>query len=274
MQRVLRFEIKQNLRRAARIYVKSQDMKLSYGYFHADDPSTFDGWDKLSPEQITELTLFIQNIEAVNTLFGEKESSKLIDFRFRLPIDLVAVINELTSIISDKKIEFNLFESAITGMMQQLKIAVAHLPDDTKRKALTILDKVGLAEYKKQDLSSQIQAVFSELLALHNKSEKLHEKAKVLFEKNKSYSPRAIEGMAKGETLPSKWLVACAIDLLLDERHSVMEAVLSENDLFVLWAKPLLDHGIPQQIVISKAEKIGLTSMEALIKNYKKIKHK
>ena len=74
-----------------------------------------------------------------------------------------------------------------------------------------------------------------------NKSEKLHNKAINLFGKDKSYSPKAIEGMAIGETIPSKWLVACAIDLLADQKPAIVKAVLSNDDLFMLWAKPLLD---------------------------------
>lgn len=181
-----------------------------------------------------------------------------------------STINELTSIVSDEQIEFNLFESAITGMIQQLKIVTTRLPDDAKHQALAILDKVGLAEYKKLDLSFQTQAIFSELLALHNKSEKLHEKAKTLFQKDKSYSPRAIEGMAKGETLPSKWLIACAIELLFDEKQPIIETIISEDDLFMLWAKPLLDHGFDRNVLASKAREIGLALIETKIKSYKK----
>lgn len=177
-----------------------------------------------------------------------------------------STINELTSIVSDEQIEFNLFESAITGMIQQLKIVTTRLPDDAKRRALAILDKVGLAEYKKLDLSFQTQAIFSELLAQHNKSEKLHEKAKTLFQKDKSYSPRAIEGMAKGETLPSKWLIACAIELLFDEKQPIIETIISEDDLFMLWAKPLLDHGFDRNVLASKRAKLDWHSLKPKLK--------
>ena len=75
MKKVLRFEMKQNLRRPTRIYVKSPDLKTSYGYFHADNPSSFDGWSLLTEEQTTELALFIQNIEAINALLGSEASN-------------------------------------------------------------------------------------------------------------------------------------------------------------------------------------------------------
>ena len=270
MKKVLRFEIKQNLRRPARVYVKSPDLKISYGYFHADNPSAFEGWGKLSSEQTIELKLFIQNIDAINTLLDKDSSSSLIDFRFRLPIDFVATINELGSLLVQEGIEFNLFESAITGMIQQLKIATAKLNDKEKRQALTMLDKIGLADYKKLDFTQQKQAVFSELLAIHNKAEKLHEKALHLFKKDKSFSPLAIEGMATGDSdmIPSNWLVACAIDIIIDEKLSILKAVLSDNDIFVLWAKPLLDNGFNERDLIKKVRELKFHGLETKINEY------
>ena len=268
MNKLLRFEVKQNLRRASRIYVKSHDLKINYGYFHTDNPASFDGWALLSPEQSNELNLFIQNIEAVNSILGIDASNKLTDFRFRLPIDLISAINELNLLLIKEDVKINIFESAVTSMIQQFKIATTKLHDEKKHQALTILNKVGLADYKKLDLSSPIQAVFSEILAIHDKSEKLHKKADLLFAKDKSYSPKAIEGMATGETTPAKWLVSCAIDLLIDERLPILKSMLSGNDIFMLWAKPLLDNGVNQETLIAKTVAINLPDVKVKIINY------
>lgn len=269
MKKLLRFEIKQNLRRASRIYVKSHDLKITYGYFHTDNPASFDGWELLSPDQNSELNLFIQNIEAVNAILGNNASNKLTDFRFRLPNDLITAINELNLLLTQEGIKINLFESAITSMIQQLKIATTKLHDEKKYHALTILNKIGLADYKKIDLTSPIQAVFSELLAIRDKSEKLHEKARVLFDKDKSYSPKAIEGMATGETTPAKWLVSCAIDLLIDERLLILKSMLSGNDIFMLWAKPLLDNGVNREKLTAKICAMELPDVEEKVMEYR-----
>ncbi len=63
-----------------------------------------------------------------------------------------------------------------------------------------------------------------------------------LFDKDKSYSPKAIDGMATGGSAPSKWLVACAIVILLDEKPKILKSILTDDDLFMLFAKPLLDN--------------------------------
>lgn len=268
MKKLLRFEIKQNLRRPTRIYVKSQDQKIIYGYFHTDNPESFDGWEQLSQEQQVELQLFIQNIQAINTCLGKEASNKMIDFRFRLPLDFVETIHEISKLLAEDDIKINLFESALTGMIQQLKIGTAKLLDEKKNKALILLDKIGLAEYKKLDMTAQIQAVFSELISIRDRSKKLHEQALLLFEKNKSYSTNAIAGMAKGESIPSKWLVACAIEILRSEKPQILQVTLSDNDLFMLWAKQLLDQGHDVNNVLNKAHFLNKEELIHKIEQY------
>ena len=65
MNKLLRFEIRQNLRKPSRVYVKSVDLKVIYGSFQINEPDSFDGWDKLSINETIELKQFMQNITAV-----------------------------------------------------------------------------------------------------------------------------------------------------------------------------------------------------------------
>ncbi len=148
----------------------------------------------------------------------------------------------------------------ITSIIQQMKIAISKLSGESKEQALELLDKANLAHYQKIDYSNQIKAIFSELQAVHNRSEKLHQKAINLFDKDKSYSPMAIKGMAQGETTPSKWLVSCAIDILIDERKESLESMLSADDLFMLWAKPLLQSTLSKENIFDRATSIDSTN--------------
>ncbi|HDV5714149.1 TPA: hypothetical protein RJG04_002906 [Legionella pneumophila] len=91
----------------------------------------------------------------------------------------------------------------------------------------------------------KIQAIFSELLSIHNKSEKLHQKAKMLFSKDKSIAPKTIEEIAKGELSTSKWLVACAVEILLEEKPDIVQKILADDDILFLWANPLLKNNRP-----------------------------
>lgn len=267
MKKLLVFEIKHNLRRAARVHVKSPDLKVIYGSFSADDPSVFDGWDGLTIEQTIELKQFIQNLNAVHDHLKPEPNNPLTDFRFRLPVNVINTLNSLSAICQEEGIELNVYDSMVLNIVQQMKIATTKLSNDSKSEAFQLLDKAGIAEYKKQDYRSQTQAIFTELLNIYNKSERLHEKAKSLFNKDKSYSPKSIESMASGEINPSKWLIACAIDVLIDDNIDISRT-LSEDDIFMLWAKQLLDNSIQTAKVIDKAKGIGAEGLLRKINDY------
>ena len=253
MKKLLRLEIKQNLRRPPRVYVKSTDLKTIHGSFHVDNIEGFNGWDQLSVAQKVELKQFMQNVKAVYDLLTPSPANTLTDFRFRLPYEFIELLENIEIICHQNDVELNIFDAMITSIIQQLKIAVSKLSGENKEQALQLLDKAHLAEYQKIDYSQQTQAVFSELQAVYDRSEKMHQKAINLFGKDKSYSPLAIKGMAEGETTPSKWLVSCAIDVLIDERKETLESMLSEDDLFMLWAKPLLKNDHSTENMIAKA---------------------
>jgi hypothetical protein len=267
MKKLLVFEIKHNLHRAARVYVKSPDLKVIYGSFSTDNTSIFDNWDKLTIEQTIELKQFIQNLNAITDHLKPIANNALTDFRFRLPVNVINTLNALSVICYQEKIELNVYDSMILNIIQQMKVATTKLSNGAKAEALHLLEKAGIAEYKKQDYHSQIQAIFTELLNIHNKSEKLHEKAKLLFDKDKSYSPKAIESMATGESNPSKWLVACAIDVLIDEQINLSETI-SPDDLFMLWAKQLLDNDTQTSILVDRAILSGNKRMVGKINDY------
>ena len=267
MKKLLVFEIKHNLHRAARVYVKSPDLKVIYGSFSADNTSAFDGWDKLTIEQKIELKQFIQNLNAVTEHLKPEANNALTDFRFRLPVNVINTLRSLSVICHQEGVDLNVYDSMVLNIVQQMKVATTKLSANAKAEAFNLLEKAGISEYKKQDYRSQIQAIFTELSNIHNKSEKLHNKAKLLFDKDKSYSPNAITSMATGESNPSKWLVACAIDALIDEQVN-LSRTLSEDDLFMLWAKQLLDNNIQAGILVNRAILLGNDRLIDKINSY------
>lgn len=267
MKKLLAFEIKHNLRRPARVYVKSPDLKTIYGSFSLDNTSAFENWEALTLAQQTELKQFIHNIDAVNKHIKPEVNDVLTEFRLRLPISLIHALNELSIICNKENVELNVYDPIILNIIQQMKISTAKLSNENKAEAFSILEKANIAEYKKIDYSSQIQGIFAELLHVHNKSEKLYEKAKSLFGKDKSYSPKALESMASGESNPSKWLVSCAIELLLDEGNEVNN-LLSEDDLFMLWVKPQLDQNLEKKSIVQKLSHMNLDGLNERVRNY------
>lgn len=245
------FTVKRNLNKPPKIYVLSSDKKTTYGSFTADNFTQFKNWEQLNPEETIELKQYMNNMAAIERYFSTKALNEQQDFRVRLPESYIQSIHEISLLCLEANQNIDVYDAMISASIQYLKIITGQLPEEQKHKALTVLDKIGLADYKKVDLSLKIQAVFSELLSIHNKSEKLHQKAIELFHKDKSIAPRTIEEIAKGETT-SRWLVSCAIDVLLEEKPELVRKILSDDDLIFLWAKPLINEKCPREKLTDK----------------------
>lgn len=141
MKKLLRFEIKHNLRRASRVYVKSTDSKVLYGSFHMDKPDSFEGWDKLSIKQTIELKQFMQNINAVYKHLHPALPLTLIDFRFRLPYEFIETLDQISIICHQHNVDFNIFDPMIKSITRQITVAVSKLTGQSKKQATDILDK-------------------------------------------------------------------------------------------------------------------------------------
>jgi hypothetical protein len=260
----LSFAVKANMNKPPRVHVQSADKKTTYGAFQANDCSEFNSWEKLSPEETIELKQYMNNLIAIEHYFSTQSLGEQKDFRIRLPGSFIQAISELSVICLEEGISLDVYDAMISAAIQQLKIKTSSLSDDKKQRALAILNQIGLAENSKPDVSLKIQAVFSELLSIHNKSEKLHQKAIALFNKEKSIAPKTIEEIAKGKLSTSRWLVTCAIEILLEEKPDILQKTLSDEDILFLWANPLLKNNIPKEELFKKLE--SLTNCESLIK--------
>lgn len=265
--KTLIFNVKRNLKKPPKIYVLSPDKKITYGSFSSDNPSEFNGWDSLTPEQAVELKQYMQNMRALANHF-ESSLNEQMDFRLRLPMSFIHCINEISALAIKNDLELDVFEPMITSIIQQLRIILAKLPPDDKQQALAMLNRIGLAQYKKIDFSNQIQAVFSELLLIHRKSERLEIEAKKLFNKEKRITPKSLEDIAQGYLETSLWVTACAIEILLQEKLQALKNILTGDDLYMLWAKQLLDRGHAKEDVLRKAVVLGNEELNTRIVQY------
>jgi len=262
------FNVKRNLKKPPKVYVVSPDKKVTYGSFTAVNPAEFDGWEALSTEQTIELKQYMHNMDAISHYFEAQGLNEQTDFRVRLPTSFIECINKVSAIAFKNDLELDVFEPMITTIIQQLKIVTAKLPPEDKQRALGLLEQVGLTEYKKIDYSTQIQAVFTELLPIHNKAEKLEVLAKELFNKDKGISPKSIDAIATGQLSTSKWLTACAIEILRQEKPIILNSFLSHDDLFMLWAKQLLDRGVDRSVLLVTASSLGIPELVNKIESY------
>lgn len=251
------FSVKRNLKKPPKIYVLSSDKKITYGSFSASNPEEFENWDELSISQKIELKQYMHNMVAISNHFDKSGLNEQADFRLRLPSSFIQCIHDISVLACQRDIELDIFEPLIVSMIQQLKIVTAKFPEAEKKLAMTALERVGLAEYEKIDYSRQIQIIFAELTTVHNKAEKLEQVAKALFNKEKGISPKTIESISKGTLSTSRWLVACAIEVILNEKLEFLKRSLSADDLFMLWVTPLENSSLTKEDLLVKAKLIG-----------------
>lgn len=263
----LLFNVKRNLKRPPKVYVLSPDKTITYGAFTASNPEEFDNWNALSTSQKIELAQYMDNMRAICHHLGSSGLNEQTDFRLRLPSGFIECINTVHALAVAAGVEMDLFDPIVTTIIQQLKIISTKLPKQEKMLAMAALEKIGLSEYKKVDYSRQIQTIFHALLTVHNKSEKLHIRAKELFEKDKIITPKSLEDIARGTLSTSKWLVACAIEILFNENIEFLKKELSIDDLVMLWVKPLSGSSCTRESLITKAKLLENTDLLTRIEN-------
>jgi hypothetical protein len=261
------FNVKRNLKKPPKIYVVSPDKKITYGSFSASNPDEFENWDALSIPQKIELTQYMHNMQAICNHLDASSLNEQTDFRLRLPLSFIQCINEINTLAIKNDVEMDLFEPILVALIQQLKIVSTKLPANEKKLAFAAIEKIGLSEYRKMDYSKQIQGIFHSLLAIPNKSEKLQLYAKELFNKDKIITPKSIEDIANGNLTTSKWVVACAIEILLIEHPTALEKGLSADDLFMLWVKPLQNSKYLKHELITKAKLLKKPELVTRIEN-------
>ena len=262
---LLNVQIKRNQFKAPRIFISSATTKKLFGSFSADNPKTFKDWDKLTIAEACELKHIMDNFEAIKEYLGSDALLEVLsNIRLVLPMHLIKIIEHISLLVQEAETGLNLYEGMILAIIQNLKGTVAKLPFAQKKEALRLLDTLGLAEYKKKDYSDEVKAIFSELLSIFNKSEKLNATALRLFKRQKSLAPTSIQSIANSQAGTSKWIIACAIDVLLSERLQIVLKMLSADDIAELWATPLL-HTNQTEYVYNRIKELGLEQVQAII---------
>lgn len=115
---------------------------------------------------------------------------------------------------------------------------------------------------------TKIPTIFTELLTVTHKSEKLEVAAKNLFQKQRILTPKTLAKIASGELPTTKWAVTSAIDVLLAEKPQSIKRLLTDEEFFVFWARPLLKNAIDTPTLLNKAQCLDSPVLIDKITNY------
>lgn len=118
------------------------------------------------------------------------------------------------------------------------------------------------------DFPKKIQALFTALLSVTNKSEKLEVAAKKLFDKVKILTPLTLEQIARGDRPTTKWIITCAIDVLINEQSTAVQSLFSLDELFIFWARPLLNRKFNPQELLQKVTYMEMPLLLEKISSY------
>lgn len=232
-----------NLAKAPRVSVHNASTLKKYGAFSADNPEDFDGWQNLNEAERVEFCQYMQNLKSVTTHFGKPALNQIARLTLLLPSPVLEVIDNFHKLCEKEGVNFDLPGVLVNSVVQSLKAATPQLYGDAKMAALKELEKIGLAQYTKLDFDVQIRAIFSELLTVPDGVIHLESTTQTLFGKKKRISATMLKKIASGEEKTSKWLCSCVIQVLHEQKPKSLDGLLSEQELFSLWLKPLIDNG-------------------------------
>lgn len=118
------------------------------------------------------------------------------------------------------------------------------------------------------DFSKKIQALFTALLLVTNPSEQLEVAAKQLFDKVKTLSLLTLEQIARGERATSKWIITCALDVLIQAQSNVVQSLFSSDELFIFFARPLLNRKFSHQELLKSVSYMEMPLLIEQITDY------
>lgn len=187
-----------------------------------------------------------------------------------MEIMLVPFEKQLTLIINNKTVQLTPFltserEVIKIGIEAPYGLAINREEIYYKKKAANQIPKTCQGDI---DHPKLMQKLFAQILVLENKLELLEDAAQVLFDKSNPLTSKRLFSIAQGEKSCSLWMVACVIDVLLDETPLAIKNSLKAHEVYELWAKPLFHRAIEPSILLEKVKPLKQKKLIELIKNH------
>lgn len=181
------------------------------------------------------------------------DATELERYRLFLPEKLYQAMFQLSKICKEHGVNYKPMDSILKSIINKIKVTEKKLYEKTGIEK-DILSEINYQE--KPDESARItehaMKIFKALVEQHDFYNRFNEQAKSVYHKSLNIKPGHFKGYAQGHTLPSKWIFACAIDVVSIDINPV--SIIDESSLFDLWIKPGLRAGRSIKEIIENLE--------------------
>lgn len=163
-------------------------------------------------------------------------------YRLFMPEALYDAMVKLSIVCDEHGVDYRPMDSMLKSIINKIKVTEKKLFEKTGVTSDVLADINYIETEASPEKEMQEAAViFNRLLTIPDFFEEFQAIAKETYKKDSSVTIGHIKGYAKGHTLPSKWVYACAIDVI--GKYDNPLTLIDEDSLLHLWVKPGLRAG-------------------------------
>lgn len=185
-------------------------------------------------------------------------------YRLFLPEKLYKAMFELHQKCKQYKIDYRPMDSILKSIINKIKVTEQKLKEKSGITS-NILEKIQFAEMQDavSDMDGTIMEIFKLLIECPDFYNTFNHLATSDYNKQSNIKPVHFKGYAKAHKRPSRWVCACALDVIAG--HKNLFNLVSPDALMELWIKPKLRSGSNVQSLISKLKNMNAST--AFIEN-------
>lgn len=238
MKESLQITLRKNRRSEDLIQIarKIQGEKITYSYGQSQTSMPVD--EIFTTAEEFEIGWFDQIVKFFHEHL-DSDATELERYRLFLPEKFYNAMFELYEKCKKNKIDYKPMDSILKSIINKIQITEKKLAEKTGIIS-NVLQGINFSESTDRvaDVDSEIPQLFKILIECPNFHSCFQEIAINKFGKQPKIKPGHFKGYAQGHTKPSRWVCACAIDII--SRYQNPFDLLSKPALIELWAKPIM----------------------------------
>ncbi|WP_058532884.1 hypothetical protein [Legionella saoudiensis] len=255
MKETLQITLRKNRRSEDLIQIarKTKGENISYSYGQSNPPLPEEAI--FSEAELFEISWFDQMVK----FFHEHQDANATDlerYRLFMPDNFYQAIYELHKKCQEHKIDYRPVDSLLKSIINKIKATEKSLYEKTgiTSNVLKDIHFKTLAENSEKHNSSAL-LLFKKFIEIPDFYNQFKQIATNDYKKNPNIKIGHFKGYAQGHALPSKWICACAIDVIAQSESPF--TILNSEELIELWIKPKLRSGFELSQLLSRLKEIN-----------------